>query len=193
MELIAKKVVTYKDLVAWDKNPRSAPDKVRLEELVASIREKGILDPLLCRTGPDGHRVDGGLLEVINGGRRLAAAQALKLDRVQREINRAFALLELNCSDSIFRKIRAKTKDANPGALADYLQAAVETEKKQAKKGGRTWKELEVQVGTCRVCGCTEDAACPGGCSWADKTKTLCSRCAKKPAKSISRKTATKK
>lgn len=116
-----------------------------------------------------------------------------KQDPVQREINRAFALLELNCSDSIFRKIRAKTKDANPGALADYLQAAVEAEKKQAKKGGRTWKELEVQVGTCRVCGCTEDAACPGGCSWADKTKTLCSRCAKKPAKSISRKTATKK
>lgn len=30
-------------------------------------------------------------------------------------------------------------------------------------------------VATCRVCGCTDDAACPGGCEWADD---LCSRCA---------------
>jgi hypothetical protein len=28
----------------------------------------------------------------------------------------------------------------------------------------------------CRVCGCTEDNACPGGCSWAGPE--LCSRCA---------------
>lgn len=28
----------------------------------------------------------------------------------------------------------------------------------------------------CRVCGCTEDRACPGGCSWVEKD--LCSACA---------------
>lgn len=28
---------------------------------------------------------------------------------------------------------------------------------------------------TCRVCGCTEDEACPEGCSWYDDG--LCSRC----------------
>jgi len=27
----------------------------------------------------------------------------------------------------------------------------------------------------CRVCGCTEDNACPGGCSWVEPD--LCSRC----------------
>lgn len=27
----------------------------------------------------------------------------------------------------------------------------------------------------CRVCGCTEMRACPGGCSWA--APNLCSRC----------------
>jgi hypothetical protein len=27
----------------------------------------------------------------------------------------------------------------------------------------------------CRVCGCTDDRACPGGCSWAEPD--LCSRC----------------
>ncbi|GBF35432.1 chromosome partitioning protein ParB [Desulfocucumis palustris] len=30
--------------------------------------------------------------------------------------------------------------------------------------------------GTCRVCGCTDDAACPGGCYWVEPD--LCSRCA---------------
>lgn len=30
---------------------------------------------------------------------------------------------------------------------------------------------------TCRICGCTEDHACPGGCSWVEED--LCSACAK--------------
>lgn len=30
--------------------------------------------------------------------------------------------------------------------------------------------------GTCRVCGCSNDRACPGGCVWAEPN--LCSRCA---------------
>ncbi len=43
---------------------------------------------------------------------------------------------------------------------------------------------LEPVDGTCIVCGCTEDDACEGGCSWVDLTCTnlegrliLCSRC----------------
>lgn len=31
--------------------------------------------------------------------------------------------------------------------------------------------------GTCQVCGCTDYAACPGGCCWADDSQTLCSSC----------------
>lgn len=30
----------------------------------------------------------------------------------------------------------------------------------------------------CRVCACTEDAACPGGCAWAEED--LCTACARK-------------
>ena len=30
----------------------------------------------------------------------------------------------------------------------------------------------------CQLCGCTGDAACPGGCSWFDAAKTVCDRCA---------------
>lgn len=32
-------------------------------------------------------------------------------------------------------------------------------------------------AGVCRRCGCTEQAACPGGCALADETRTLCVRC----------------
>lgn len=32
----------------------------------------------------------------------------------------------------------------------------------------------------CRECGCTDDVACPGGCSWVEPG--LCSRCALVPA-----------
>lgn len=32
------------------------------------------------------------------------------------------------------------------------------------------------EVQRCRVCGCTDDQACPGGCSWVEPD--LCSRCA---------------
>jgi len=32
--------------------------------------------------------------------------------------------------------------------------------------------------GRCTVCGCTEDRACAGGCSWENAERTLCTRCA---------------
>lgn len=38
---------------------------------------------------------------------------------------------------------------------------------------------LELLVRTCRVCGCTDAEACPGGCSWAEAD--LCSTCPRVP------------
>lgn len=57
----------------------------------------------------------------------------------------------------------------------------------QAQEKCNRWNEPE-QIeskpthGVCRVCGCTDDHACPGGCSWSDDEHTLCSRCAEKGA-----------
>lgn len=31
--------------------------------------------------------------------------------------------------------------------------------------------------GVCQTCGCTDQAACEGGCVWTDATHTLCSNC----------------
>lgn len=51
-------------------NPRKTFDQAKLEELAASIREKGVLEPLLAR--PMG---SGDVLELIAGERRLRAAK----------------------------------------------------------------------------------------------------------------------
>lgn len=32
-------------------------------------------------------------------------------------------------------------------------------------------------VDGCRVCGCAEYSACPGGCAWVNRERTLCSAC----------------
>lgn len=32
-------------------------------------------------------------------------------------------------------------------------------------------------VDTCRLCGCTDLSACPGGCAWANRARTICSTC----------------
>ncbi len=56
--------------------PRRQFDDAQLKELADSIKEKGVLAPILVRRRPDGD------YEVIAGERRLRAAQLLKLERV---------------------------------------------------------------------------------------------------------------
>lgn len=52
----------------------------------------------------------------------------------------------------------------------------------------RSWRDasgLHVDVrrvvpgrsGICQRCGCSGWDACPGGCSWVDSERTICSRC----------------
>jgi hypothetical protein len=40
---------------------------------------------------------------------------------------------------------------------------------------GATLADIWPKVRACRVCGCTDDRACPGGCWWVDDD--LCSAC----------------
>lgn len=56
--------------------PRKLFDKAALEELADSIREKGILQPLVVR------KIEGGQYELIAGERRLKAAALAGLERV---------------------------------------------------------------------------------------------------------------
>lgn len=64
------------DLVPSQNQPRKLFDKSTLDELAASIEEKGILQPLIVRT------LGGGKYEIIAGERRLRAAQSLHLEKI---------------------------------------------------------------------------------------------------------------
>ena len=55
--------------------PREVFDETAIDELAASIREKGLLQPLLVRPAPNG-------FQLIAGERRFRAAQRAGLDRV---------------------------------------------------------------------------------------------------------------
>jgi len=55
--------------------PRQKYDETKLEDLKASIKEKGVLQPILVRKHEDGY-------EVVAGERRLRAAKALGLEKV---------------------------------------------------------------------------------------------------------------
>ena len=55
--------------------PRTAFNQKKLEELVSSIKEKGVVQPVLVRRSDSGY-------ELIAGERRLRAVKALSLDRI---------------------------------------------------------------------------------------------------------------
>ncbi len=70
VELISTSLISDNRL-----QPRINYNEDRLEELKNSIREQGVLQPILVRVKGDGY-------EVIAGERRLRAARALKLEKI---------------------------------------------------------------------------------------------------------------
>lgn len=70
--------IPVEQLVANRANPRRDFDPDQLEELTSSIREKGIMQPLLVRPNPD----EIGKFEIIAGERRWRAAQRAGLNDV---------------------------------------------------------------------------------------------------------------
>src|SRR3989338_2764231 len=63
------------DLVENPNQPRIAFDSEKLSDLISSIKEKGVLQPILVRRKDEGY-------EVVAGERRLRAARALGMDEV---------------------------------------------------------------------------------------------------------------
>lgn len=76
-------------------------------------------------------------------------------------------------------KCKPAARAKKPGKLetkARRLKKAVE--KKLANGNGAPPAEPKATPGVCKGCGCTENAACEGGCHWVDADCTLCSKCA---------------
>lgn len=115
--------------------PRRVFDKDKLEELANSIREKGIVQPLIVRT----HRSGNGQFEIVAGERRWRAAQLANLHQVP-VIVREFddtEVLEIAIIENIQRA------DLNPvEEAAGYLQLM--------EKFGHTQEKLAQALGKSR-------------------------------------------
>jgi ParB family chromosome partitioning protein len=72
----ADRTVAVGDIVASRNNPRRQFNEAELAELAGSLKEHGLVQPILVRPTSEGH------YEIIAGERRWRAAQAAKLDRV---------------------------------------------------------------------------------------------------------------
>jgi len=86
-EKVAK--IRLADIVPNPFQPRQRFDTEKMDELVCSIREKGIIQPILVRLTEKGH-------ELVAGERRWRAAQELQLEEIP-----AIIRSDINDSDSL--------------------------------------------------------------------------------------------
>lgn len=68
--------VKLEDIVPNQNQPRKLFNKTAIDELAASIQEKGLLQPIIVR------KLGGGKYEIIAGERRYRAAQQLHLEKI---------------------------------------------------------------------------------------------------------------
>ncbi|HTY61594.1 MAG TPA: ParB/RepB/Spo0J family partition protein [Acidobacteriota bacterium] len=112
------------------KQPRLAMDETRLEELAASIRENGILQPVLVRPFEKGY-------QLIAGERRLSAAQRaglLKIPVVIRDVPDD-RLLELALVENIQREPLNPIEEAQ--AYQRLMDATNETQEQISERLGK--------------------------------------------------------
>lgn len=75
------------------------------------------------------------------------------------------------------RKREAAIAKAEPKpAKKSKAKAAAKPKKTKQRRANKTANKAAAAARRCRECGCTEDAACDGGCSWVEQD--LCSACA---------------
>jgi len=123
--------LNLEDIVPNQNQPRKLFNKKAIDELAASIEEKGLLQPILVR------KLGGGKYEIIAGERRYRAAQQLHLEKIYvilKEVE-AEETLELALIENLQRQ------DLNPieEALAyrDLLSKYQYTQDEVAKRIGR--------------------------------------------------------
>jgi len=109
--------------------PRAVYDEARLDELVASIQEKGILQPILVRSKAEGY-------EVVAGQRRLLAARRCRLAKVP------VIIKEVSDQESLVLALieNIQREDLNPIEAAQAFRRLISDFK-------LTQEELSVSVG----------------------------------------------
>ena len=120
--------------VEEDFNPRSARDRAAFEQLVASVKQHGVLQPILVAPKPD-----GGYRLIAGEGRVLAAAQAgcTEIPALVRETEERTAGLELALAENM---VRAELNPVDEALGFDRLRKAGLTKKGIAERLGVSQK-----------------------------------------------------
>ncbi len=131
-----KNNIYIKDIRPNPAQPRRTFSEEELEELAASIRQRGVLQPILVRPDPDA----AGRYQIIAGERRYRAAQKAGLKEIPAVVREAdeLELLEVGIIENVQRT------DLNPIEEAEAYGALM-------KRFGRTQESLAESVGKSRV------------------------------------------
>lgn len=128
--------------------PRHRFDETALEELTRSIREKGVIQPIIVRKSEDGY-------ELIAGERRLQAARRAGLREIPaliREVRDRQDLLEIALIENIQRE------DLNPIDRArSYRRLIDEFGESQEDIAGRVGKDRSTIANTIRILDLPEE------------------------------------
>ena len=116
--------------------PRRSFSEAELEELAASIKQRGVLQPILLRPDPDAPN----MYQIVAGERRWRAAQRAGLDTIPAVVRDMdeLQLLEVGIIENVQRE------DLNPIEEAEAYGALI-------KRFGRTQEDLAESVGKSRA------------------------------------------
>jgi ParB family chromosome partitioning protein len=134
--------VDISKIVRNKKQPRKDFEKQALEELAASIKEKGVLQPIVCR------KLDNGSFEIVAGERRWRASQLAELREVPVILKEASnqEALELALIENIQRQ------DLNPIEEAEaYNLLAKEYNLTQQQLADKTGKDRATVANVLRL------------------------------------------
>lgn len=128
--------IKIKDIRPNPAQPRRSFSEVELDELGESIRQRGVLQPILVRPDPDA----AGRYQIIAGERRWRAAQVAGLTDIPAVVREAdeLELLEVGIIENVQRS------DLNPIEEAEAYGALM-------KRFGRTQDSLAESVGKSRA------------------------------------------
>lgn len=110
---VMTEMVLLAQIRRWDKNPRQSFEKDKLEELTASVRQDGVLEPILLR--PAALDKAGARFEIVAGERRFrAAGQAglAAIPAIVRPVSDAKAL-ELALAENMQREALSPLEEAD--------------------------------------------------------------------------------
>jgi myosin heavy subunit len=153
-EDLEKKLANAKDTSTSDEALEKAQERARMAELAAedAKRRLAIADPSTAKFAAYYNQVQvalGQMLEIA------AAAQEDKFAGYKNAVEKLFEVFGMKFKQLLVNPETAPPADKHP--------------QEENEEAGQ-------KVRTCRVCGCTDDNACPGGCSWVEDD--LCSACA---------------